>query len=186
MLKAKAAAIKIYVANLGAYNRGYLVGKWIELPLSEEEIKEELDEILNGEEAAKTRSYPGEVDEEWAIHDYECDFLKIGEYDSIERLNNLAARLEEVESYEENKLKALLECGYYGDDIEECIDNLDNFRLSEDIQNDQDLGQYWLFESGCYEVPEFLMSYIDEKAFGRDISINSEGMFTEYGWIERC
>lgn len=32
--------MKIYLTNLGKYNEGQLVGEWVELPVSQEELKE--------------------------------------------------------------------------------------------------------------------------------------------------
>ena len=66
--------LKIYIANLGKYNEGELVGKWVELPC------EDLDEVLKEIEVVDGTAY-----EEYAIHDYESDIegLNIGEYDNI-------------------------------------------------------------------------------------------------------
>ena len=36
--------IKVYLANLGKYNEGELVGEWLELPCTEEEIEQKLQE----------------------------------------------------------------------------------------------------------------------------------------------
>ena len=37
--------MKIFVTNLGRYNEGYLVGKWVKLPVSEDKLNEVLKEI---------------------------------------------------------------------------------------------------------------------------------------------
>ena len=34
--------IKVYLANLGKYNEGELVGEWLELPCTEEEMEQKL------------------------------------------------------------------------------------------------------------------------------------------------
>ena len=54
---------KIYLTNLGKYNEGELVGKWIDLPISEEELEATLEEI----------GIDGEKYEETFITDYETD-----------------------------------------------------------------------------------------------------------------
>lgn len=78
--------IKLYIANLGKYNEGELIGDWIELPKTEAEIKQFLAEKVGLNEHC----------EECAIHDYETDLgLQIGEYDSIYKLNELAEQTEE-------------------------------------------------------------------------------------------
>lgn len=48
--------LKIYIANLGKYNEGELVGKWVELPC------EDLDEVLKEIEVVDGTAY-----EEYAI-----------------------------------------------------------------------------------------------------------------------
>ena len=43
--------INVYITNLGKYNEGHLIGKWLELPASNEEIEKVLKEIgIDGEE----------------------------------------------------------------------------------------------------------------------------------------
>ncbi|MGL5714580.1 MAG: antirestriction protein ArdA [Paraclostridium sp.] len=59
--------MQVYIADLEAYNSGYLKGEWIQLPTANEEI----------EAAILRQSKNGQSD--FAIHDYELPF-KIGEY----------------------------------------------------------------------------------------------------------
>ncbi len=63
----------VYIANLGKYNEGYLVGAWFTFPIDEEDVKEKIG--LN------------EQYEEYAIHDTDNFPIAIGEYVSIEELN---------------------------------------------------------------------------------------------------
>lgn len=173
---------KIYVANLGAYNRGYLIGKWLSLPMSEDKLNEAIEDILNGEEAIKSRD-EDDWDEETAIHDYECDFIEIGEYDSIEKLNELAGRFEALHDWEQETLKAIFEVEDETDF--DLIDSIYDYNLIPDINNEYDLGYYYLEESGLYDIPKFLRNYIDYEAFGRDITFDGRGNFTSYGWLEK-
>lgn len=62
----------VYIANLGRYNEGYLVGAWFTFPIDEEDVKEKIG--LN------------EQYEEYAIHDTDNFPIEIGEYISIEEL----------------------------------------------------------------------------------------------------
>ena len=66
--------MRIYIANLGKYNEGELVGAWFTPPVDFEEVKERIG--LNDEY------------EEYAIHDYELPF-EIDEYTPIEEVNRL-------------------------------------------------------------------------------------------------
>lgn len=164
---------KIFVSNLGKYNEGEMVGEWINLPATEEEMEELLDRIGINEEY-----------EEIFIPDYENEFnYKVNEYDNLDELNDIAYKLDNLTDYEKEILKAGLELW----DFEDVFDNLDDFILMEDINTDYDLGYYWIEESGCYNLDNLgmLRNYINYEAFGRDVRIETDGGFTSYGWIER-
>ena len=164
---------KVYVTNLGKYNEGELIGEWINLPATEEEIEELLNRISINEEY-----------EEIFITDYENEFgYVVNEYDNLDELNDIAYELDNLTDYEKEVLKAGLELWSF----EEVFDNLDDFILMEDINTDYDLGYYWIEESGCYNLDNLgnLRNYIDYEAFGRDIRLETDGGFTSYGWIER-
>ena len=75
----------VYIANLGKYNEGYLVGAWFTLPIDEEDVKEKIG--LN------------EQYEEYAIHDTDNFPIAIGEYVSIEELNEMYEMIEELPDY---------------------------------------------------------------------------------------
>ena len=66
--------MRIYIANLGKYNEGELVGAWFTPPVDYDEMAERIG--LNDEY------------EEYAIHDYELPF-EIDEYTPIEEVNRL-------------------------------------------------------------------------------------------------
>ena len=164
---------KIYVANLGKYNEGEMVGEWINLPATEEELQEVLNKIGINEKY-----------EEIFIPDYENEFnYKVNEYDNLDELNDIASTLDNLTDYEKEILKAGLELW----DFEYVFDNLDDFILMEDINTDYDLGYYWVEESGCYNLDNLgmLRNYINYETFGRDIRLETDGGFTSYGWIER-
>jgi len=75
---------RIYVACLAAYNNGRLHGEWIDADQSADELHEAVARML----AASPQ--PGA--EEWAIHDYEgFGSLRLGEYESFERIATIAA-----------------------------------------------------------------------------------------------
>ena len=74
--------MQVYIANIGKYNEGELVGAWFQPPIDEEEMAERIG--LNDEY------------EEFAIHDYELPF-DIDEYESIDRINELCEAIMELE-----------------------------------------------------------------------------------------
>ena len=96
-------SMSIYLTNLGKYNEGYLIGKWVKLPVAADKLDEVLEEIGINEEY-----------EEYFITDYETDFDGmrdvIGEYTSVVALNELAELIENLSEADEEKLGAILEC----------------------------------------------------------------------------
>jgi hypothetical protein len=162
--------IKVFITNLAKYNEGYLIGDWVSLPLPEDELDEFISEILGD-------------DEEYFITDYETDLpIDIGEYTDVYELNIMADELEYLDEYDLNKVKAILEWGAYSS-LEKAIDNVDNFTLHEDIEDECDLAWYILDEIYT-DVPDNIKSYIDVKRFGRDLAM--DGFISEYGYIEEC
>lgn len=104
--------IKLYIANLGKYNEGDLIGGWINLPVSEENFKKTLSNIGISEEY-----------EEYFITDSEIHMkgLEIEEYSNIKKLNELAKKIEKLNIADFGRLEALLEGGYT--DIDTILEN---------------------------------------------------------------
>ena len=92
-----------FVTNLGKYNEGALVGEWVKFPTTEEELKKVFERIGIG----STDEF-GHVYEEWFITDYECPihgvYDMLGEYESLDKLNYLAALIDDLPKYEQEKL----------------------------------------------------------------------------------
>ena len=81
--------LKVFITNLGKYNEGELVGKWVELPVYDDELAEILDEIQICHDDVKYYNSVGAPYEEIFITDYECDdipescFLFAGTIDDV-------------------------------------------------------------------------------------------------------
>lgn len=172
-------SLSIFLTNLGRYVEGALVGCWVKLPVSADKLNAVLEKIGINEQY-----------EEYFITDWETSISglhdAISEYSSVVALNELAEMLEELSSDDEDKLGAVLEvesCRSVGE-IKELIEQLDNFNLLPDIQEDEDLGYYYAEECCSIEIPEHLRSYFDYEAYGRDIRLESTGTFTSYGYLE--
>ena len=170
--------IKIFLTNLGRYNEGILMGEWVRLPVPAEKLDEILERIgINGEY------------EEYFITDYEASFvnLNLSEYTSIEALNGFAARLDELESWEVEKLAAVLEYESVSSitDIMDIIDHLDDFDILADVEDDEGLGRYYAEECCILNgLPETVQRYFDFAAYGRDIHLEGCGVFTSFGYVE--
>lgn len=114
--------ISVYVANLGKYNEGSLVGGWIDLPASKEELDAFLHDDVGVEtdpQAAWEKAQAGEaVYEEYAVHDFEYDGalaklgFKPGEYQDIDDLNSLAWLVSDFDDMRFAAVAAAAETGY--------------------------------------------------------------------------
>ena len=174
-----------YITNLGKYNEGELVGEWVKFPTTPEELQNVFERIGIGSKDEFGCTY-----EEWFISDYDCyvDGLadKLGEYASLDELNYLASKLEELNDYGYEKFQAAMQVSDYTDSIQELInliDNLDKYDVYPDINDHDDLGRYYVEELGAMSVPDNLKNYIDYEAFGRDIALDEAGQFTNYGYV---
>ena len=170
--------MKIFITNLGKYTEGYLIGKWVKLPVSEEK----LDEVLK---AIGINEYY----EEYFITDYENDIVGLGdvisEYSSVVALNELAQRLEDLSDDEADKLGAVLEyeaCRSVSE-VLELLDKLDEFDLLTDVTDDEKLGYYYAEEYCSIDIPESIRPYFCYSAYGRDIRLESSCLFTSYGFL---
>ena len=180
--------LQAFVTNLGKYNEGELVGEWVSFPVTPEEMRAVLDRIGIGHPDDFGVPY-----EEVFITDYDTDLYgvsgELGEYENLDKLNYLASRLEELSPDELEKYKAILESA---DVPESGIDglinltfNLDRYDIYPDISDEEDLGRYYVEESGIYDTKAMgaLANYIDYEAFGRDVALDEGGHFTDHGYI---
>lgn len=177
-----------FVTNLGKYNEGQLVGEWVKFPTTEEEMQKVFERIGIG----STDEF-GQPYEEWFITDYECPvhgvYDMLGEYESLDKLNYLASRIDEMDKWEQEKFVAIMEAGCDEvSDIDDLINltyNLDCYDFIPDMHDESDLGYYYAHDAGIYSEKELgpLANYIDYERFGRDIAMDESGKFTDEGYI---
>ena len=174
-----------FITNLGKYNEGELVGEWVKFPTTAEEMKEVFKRIGIGQ-----RDDFGQPYEEWFITDYDCyvDGLydKLGEYESLDELNYLASKLDEMSDSEYAQFQAGMEMGDHCGSLQEIInltENLDCYEIYPHIEDYDDLGRYYIEELDVMQVPEHLQNYIDYEAYGRDVAMDENGSFTDQGYV---
>ncbi len=160
--------INVYITNLGKYNEGHLIGKWFELPATDEEIEEVFKEI----------GIDGVLYEEYFFTDWECiEGIEINEYSYLKELNKIA---ETLESLSEEEIK-ICEClmKNEGCSLDEAIEkkeeriilNLDD----TSIDSSSNLAYSYINEiygdvNGLDK--ETLARYFDFESFGRDLSFD--------------
>ena len=176
--------LNVFITNLGAYAAGELRGEWLGLPASEEERKAAWERIGAPEEVFYT--------------DYEAEDVpgiesKLGEFESLDKLEELAEALEDMDEQERLTLAAVIESGMAcfargaAGLLELCEEVQDGaYTLIEGVDNVEDLGWYYAQETGeIDELPDWARGYFDYEAYGRDIDLESCGAFVNAGYVQK-
>ncbi len=150
--------IRIYVADLAAYNNGKLHGVWVD-------ATGDLDEIWNAVNAM-LKANPEPDAEEWAIHDYEGfrDY-RLSEWEGFERVQEIA---QFIEDYPAIGAELLSHFGGELDDARKaaeenysgCYTSLADY--AEELTEDTS------------QIPENLAYYIDYERMGRDMELGGD------------
>lgn len=162
--------LKVYLTDLAAYNSGALIGKWITLPIDEEELSQEIEEVLRAGEL----TVDGDMHEEWFITDYEWEEVElwdIGEYENLQQLNN---KLQSIEHLDTKQLQAVsfLLFQELANDLDDALVKCDDVIVYQN-QSMEDLAYELINE--CYgvdELPSIISCHIDYKAIARDLEID--------------
>lgn len=156
--------MRVYIANLGKYNEGELVGDWFTLPVELETVSDRLG--LNAEY------------EEYAIYDYEFP-IDLGEYLSIERLNHIAETIEELPEHMIDNIQELLT---YFSDIDNLYENQEDIIYYPECKTMAEYAQYIIEESGVLNaLPVDLRCYFNYEYYGRDLSLSGNYIETDSG-----
>jgi antirestriction protein len=174
------SAIEAFATNLERYNEGFLDGEFLKLPATTEEVQALFQRI----------HVDGVQYEEIFITEYETDvsglYDCLPEYADLDELNYLASLLDDLDEGDREKFEAALSYGEYTGSLKDLINlaqNLNCYEYYPGICNEDDLGRYMIDEMGALEVPDYLQNYIDYEAYGRDVSLEDGGTFTENGYI---
>lgn len=179
-------ATRLYLGNLGMYNEGKIIGKWIDLPITDEQLESVYVEILvghfddNGEYCAGYE-YNGCLYEEVMIMDWESDIIDgISPYDDVLSLSDLIREYEDLDEHDQKAVGAYCEC--INDDLGEAINAL--YRITfydgwtfEDMAREDILSRV---SSVCNVA--FFESYFDYDAYAEGLKDDgyyetSEGIF---------
>jgi len=165
--------LSIWLGNLAAYVGGELVGEWIDMTQDLESIMAQFNAITN------------ENTDEYFIADYDSDFpgVRVGEYQNIKSIKEMADRLEALaDKFGDDLTDAVKAASEHTSSSGEMLDYLENheFYFYDDCDNMTDVAQQ-VAEIGGYldELPDFAVRYFDFEAFGRDLDI--EGHFYYVG-----
>jgi antirestriction protein len=158
---------KIYVADLAAYNAGFLHGVWIDARLEITDIQEQVSAML--------AASPVEDAEEYAIHDYEgFEGYGLGEYAGLDIAHEVAGFIEEYPEYgaalldhcsDIDEARKVAEENYCG-----CYSSLADYAQELTEQST--------------EIPQNLSFYIDYESMGRDMEMGGDVFTIESGYQE--
>lgn len=150
--------IRIYVADLAAYNNGKLHGVWINATDDPDIIREQVKQML--------AESPEGFAEEYAIHDYEgFGSYALGEYAGIGIAHEVACFIAEYPEFGDELLN------HFGGDLEEsktaaeesycgCYSSLADYAQALTEETTQ--------------IPENLAYYIDYERMGRDMELGGD------------
>lgn len=169
--------LEVYLTDLQAYNEGHLVGRWVKLPISENELAQTILEVLReGEVVCGSPNHEEYFLTDWEWRDHE--FMDIGEYTDIYALNESLSDLEFKSDYELKVISFLLSEGI-ASSISEAIDKADDVIVHEN-QNMEDIAYDLMSE--CYgidKLPSIISNHIDYEGIGRDLEM--DGCYYERG-----
>lgn len=173
----------VLIQNRTEFENGNPAGVWLSLPATREELAEAMkalhitadnpqDFFLNGYSTEAGRRV--EIPFEWVREA------------NIDKLNFLAARLEEMTPAQLDKINAFMQTDFKLDSLDKLIDytyNTDYFVYIPEVYTRSDLGDYYLNESGMMQMPEEWKAGIDKEDFGSNAALCENGRFTDYGYI---
>ena len=160
--------IRIYVADLAAYNNGILHGAWIDAAQDIDGIWDQVNAML--------KASPIDDAEEYAIHDYEgFEGYSLSEHEGLETVHEIACFIEEYPEIG----GAILEhfCG----DMDEAVKALDE-NYSGCYKSVADYAQELTEETS--EIPKHLEFYIDYERMGRDMELSGDIYTIDTGYEE--
>ncbi len=160
--------MKIYITDLEAYNNGHLVGSWYQLPMNEDLLAESIENVLQ-----EGRDTCGDTHfhEEYFITDYECDYMSIDEYSNIDKLNEVAEAMEDIDEDGIKAINFLIENNFVKDIFEAIESYEDSVRIYED-NSMEDIAYDYIQE--CYnldDMPSIISNNIDYESIARDMEI---------------
>ena len=173
----------IMIGNRSRFEAGDPDGYWLDMPATKEQLHEAMQSVgitADNPQDFSIRGFSDDPEKHIALpYDMVCAA-------SVDELNFLAARIEQLDPAEIGKLNAALQQKNGFENIGQVIDftyNVDFYVHIPEVNTYRDLGDYYLNQSGMVQMPEEWKGGIDLTAFGRNAAEQEKGAFTEYGYI---
>ena len=175
----------VLIQNRTEFENHNPAGVYLSLPATKEELHEAMkalnitagnpqDFFLNGYSTDENRRI-----------EIPFDWIRDGDLDKI---NYLAARLEEMTTEQLEKLDAVMHSDFKPDSLDGLINhtyNTDFYSYIPGIFSYKELGDYFLNDSGKVQMPEHWKTGIDKEDFGYNAALHEDGKLTDYGYIAR-
>ena len=169
-----------FIENLNSRTRNFISGAHLTFPTTTEMVQATLNII----------GVDGLRNEEVIVTDYTINIpglrSVLGEYASIDELNYLAHRINDMASDERAKFVSAIKHGEYANGVTEIINltyNLDCYELLPDVTTYEEYGRYLAENRADFQLSKEAAMYFDYAAFGEDSSINDGGELTAQGYI---
>ena len=169
-----------FIENLNSRTRGFISGAHLTFPTTTELVQATLNII----------GVDGLRNEEIIVTDYTISIPGLrpvlGEYASIDELNYLAHRIQDMTPEEQAKFVSALKHGEYADGLQDVINltyNLDCYELIPEVTTYEEYGRYLVESQRDFQLPEKAAFYFDYVAYGEDSAINEGGELTPQGYI---
>ncbi|MBA3026709.1 MAG: antirestriction protein ArdA [Sulfurimonas sp.] len=160
--------MRVYITDLEAYNNGYLVGRWVDLPMNDDLLAECVENIL--QEGRDTCNHQ-HFHEEYFITDFECEYMTIEEYSPLGKYNHIAEDMEGIDEDGVKAIKFLMENNLVKDIFEAMKTYEDSVRIYEN-QSMEDIAYDYIQECYSFEnIPDIIANNIDYEKIGRDLEI---------------
>lgn len=163
--------LKVYITDLSAYNQGMLIGKFVSLPMYQEDLENELLEVLKeGAEACGDKEH-----EEYFITDYEwegTELFKVHEYSNLEEINYKCEQLEDLSEDDQKRMAYLID--YVGFSFEDALERYEEVSIYENTTLEQ-IAEDYIYETiNMDDIPDIIKNNIDFKGIAVDFEISGE------------
>lgn len=175
----------VLIQNRTEFENHNPAGVFLSLPATKDELHE----------AMKALNITADNPQDFFINGYSTnedrrieipsDWIRDG---SLDKINFLAARLEEMTAGQLEKLDAVMHSDFKPDSLDGLIDhtyNTDFYSHVPGIFSYKELGDYFLNDSGKVQMPEQWKAGIDREDFGFNAALHEDGKLTDYGYIAR-
>ncbi len=175
----------VLIQNRTEFEKGNPAGVYLSLPATKEELHEAMKALNITADNPHDFFLNGYSTDEKRRIDIPFDWIRDGDLDKI---NFLAARLEEMTTVQLEKLDAVMHSDFKPESLDGLINhtyNTDFYSYVSGILSYKELGDYFLNDSGKVQMPEQWKAGIDKEDFGFNAALHEDGKLTDYGYIAR-